>query len=107
MNPIPFEMDQEVLDRLTRRAVREGEEALMLAILEDAIACFKRYALARGAKAQGLFQEAEAWILDEGSDWLFSFENVCESLGLNPKYLRRGLLQWKEKAEVKNAASRS
>lgn len=107
MDPTPFEMDQELLDRLTKRDVREAEEALMLAILEDAIACFQKYALARGGKARALFQEAEDWILDESSDWLFSFENVCEVLGLNPKYVRQGLLQWKKKAELKDAASRS
>ncbi len=107
MDPTPFEMDRELLDRLTRRDVREAEEALMLAILEDGIACFQKYALARGGKAKTLFQEAEDWILDETSDWLFSFENVCEVLGFNPKYMRQGLLQWKKKAELKDAASRS
>ena len=107
MDHTPFEIDKEFLDRLTRRDVREEEQALMLATLEDAIACFQKYALARGGKGIALFQEAEDWILDESSDWLFSFENVCEVLGLNPKYVRQGLLEWKKRADLKDAASRS
>ncbi len=107
MDPTPFEMDQELLDRLTKRNVREAEEALMLAILEDAIDCFQKYSLARRGKGKTLFQDAAEWILDEGSDWLFSFENVCEVLGLNPKYVREGLLEWKQKAALRDAANRS
>jgi hypothetical protein len=26
-----------------------------------------------------------------GNDWIFSFDNVCELLGLDPEYVRRGL----------------
>ncbi len=107
MDPTPLEMDQELLDRLTRRNVREAEEALMLAILEDAIACFQKYSLASPGKGKNLYRDAAEWILDESSDWLFSFENVCEVLGLNPKYVRQGLLGRKKRAELKDAASRS
>jgi len=42
-------------------------------------------------------REAEEWILEESTEWLFSFDNICESLGLHPKYIRGGLHQWKEK----------
>jgi hypothetical protein len=38
-----------------------------------------------------LFQEAEELILEKDSDWFFSFENICETLGF---YHR--LLAWKE-----------
>ena len=30
------------------------------------------------------------------SESLFSFENICETLGLYPDYIRHGLLCWKE-----------
>ena len=29
-----------------------------------------------------------------GSDWVFSFENICETLGLDVGYVRQGLLRW-------------
>jgi len=37
------------------------------------------------------FREVEEWITHEGNEWIFSFDNVCEFLGLDPEYLRRGL----------------
>lgn len=63
--------------------------ALMLAVLEDAIACFE------STKAN-LIQEAEEWI-NSNDDGIFSFNNVCETLGLDPEALRKGLKRWKAK----------
>ena len=39
---------------------------------------------------------AEEWILDKDRSHLFSFDNVCEILGLDPEYMRAGLLRWKD-----------
>jgi hypothetical protein len=74
------------------------EKSLMLAVLEDAIMCFQKYAPAQNSKGKRLFREAEYWILEENSDWLFSFENICTALGLDPNYIRDGLTQLKEKS---------
>src|SRR5438132_7510127 len=68
----------------------------MLAVLEDAIACFQKYIFARDGKGKMLFQEAEEWVQERGNDWLFSFANVCETLGFDPEYLKQGIMQWKE-----------
>ena len=78
-----------------RRSYLEPEQKLMLAVLDNAIACFQNYAFTRDRKAKVLFQEAEDWVQDTNSDWPFSFANVCETLGLDPNYLRQGLAQWK------------
>jgi hypothetical protein len=43
-----------------------------------------------------MFQDAEEWILEKDTDWPFSFETICEVLGLNPDYVRQGLVRWKE-----------
>jgi len=68
----------------------------MLAVLEDAITCFQVHFAARDKQKTRLFREAEEWILlQEKSDWLFSFDNICETLGLNPGYIREGLLRWR------------
>jgi len=84
------------LETYRRKTHLEPEKQLMLAVLEDAIACFQKYLLARDGKGREMFRDAEQWILEEDSQWLFSFENVCETLGYNPAYLRAGLLRWKE-----------
>ena len=73
------------------------EKTLMLAVLEDGIRCFQKYALARNSKGKRLFREAENWILEEDGDWLFSFENICAVWGLDPNYIRHGLIQGREK----------
>ena len=93
--------DCEDIERLFKKTRREKEEALMLAVLEDAIECFQKYVFARNERGKRSFQEAEAWILEKNSDWLFSFHSICEVLELSPDYLRQGLLRWKEaKIEV-------
>lgn len=79
-----------------RKAYLEPEKRLMLAVLEDGIACFQKYIFARDGRGKAMFREAEEWILDGNSDWLFSFENICEVLGFNPQYVRQGLVRWKE-----------
>ena len=63
----------------------------MLAVLEDAIECFKKCAGARDGKRERIFLEVEEWILERDSDWPFSFENICDILDLDPNYIRRGL----------------
>jgi len=72
-----------------------GEKRLMLAVLEDALDCFQKYAAARDGHGQALFDEAHAWIVSNDRGWFFSYENICETLEINPEYLRRGLETWR------------
>ena len=69
---------------------------LMVAVLEDAIACFQAYWLKPSPKNEKLYREADEWIASDSDD-PFSFSNVCENLGINPKWLRQGLFRWKER----------
>jgi hypothetical protein len=89
-------LPDQYLETFRRKLHLEPEKKLMLAVLEDAIACYQKYVFARDGKARILFQETEDWIRDENADWFFSFSNVCETLGFEPAYLRQGLLRWKE-----------
>jgi len=89
-------LDSDFVESEFKKDVREGEEGLMLAVLEDAIETFRMYVLAENKRGKRLFQEAEEWILEKDSDWFFSFENICGVLGLEPNYLRVGLMRWKE-----------
>jgi hypothetical protein len=83
-------------ETLLRKTLFEPEKRLMLAILEDAINCFQDNLLAQDVRSSRLFHEAEEWIVEADSDRVFSFDNVCEALDLNPAYLRQGLLRWME-----------
>jgi len=69
---------------------------LMFAVLEDAVTCFQKHFVARDKIGMSLFREAEEWILLQGKgDWFFSFDYICETLDLNPGYIREGLLRWR------------
>ena len=92
-------------ETVTRKHRLEPEKKLMLAVLEDAVWCFQDNVMARSGKRKKLFDEAEEWILEENSDWLFSFESTCEVLGFNPQYVRQGLLRWKEKKTPKHRSA--
>jgi len=85
------------LETFRRNANLEPERELMLAVLEDTVWCFQKYIFARDSKREGLFRDAEAWIFEGNSDWLFSFENICQLWGLHPQYVRQGLSRWKER----------
>ena len=78
-------------------AVR-GEKRLMLAVLQDALDCFQKYAFAKDSHGRQLFTDANEWISCEDRDWYFSFENICETLEINPAYLRRGVNQWRKQS---------
>lgn len=73
------------------------ERALMLAILEDAVWCFRKNCLVADNRRKIFFREAEDWIFDDDEGGLFSYRNVCEILGIDADYLRLGLIRWKEK----------
>ncbi len=78
-------------------AVR-GEKRLMLAVLQDALDCYQKYAFAKDSHGRQLFADAAEWILCEDGDWYFSFENIGETLDLNPTYLRQGVQHWRRQA---------
>ncbi|MSP39321.1 MAG: hypothetical protein EXR70_12595 [Deltaproteobacteria bacterium] len=80
----------------TRQLPMDPERVLMLAVLRDAVSCFQDHVIARNKPKQSLHREAEEWILDRDCSHLFSFENLCESLGYDPDYMRAGLCRWKE-----------
>lgn len=90
-----------------RKTCLEPEKRLILAMLEDAVTCFQVYLTARGGRGKRMFDEVEEWIMTEHDGWVFSFVNVCEMLGFNPEYVRRGLRQWKQKTLASRANPQS
>ncbi len=97
LDPVLPAQYQETFQRKTHL---EPEKTLMLAVLEDAILCFQRYAGVRNGKTRRLFRDAEDWILEKDSKWFFSFDQICSSLGLEPAYVRHGLIREKEKSRA-------
>src|SRR5262249_60208604 len=69
----------------------ERERLLMLAVLEDAIDCYQKYAHARDPRGRQMFEESREWGLSMDPAWLFSFENIFETLEINAHYVGPGL----------------
>jgi len=63
-----------------------GEARLALAILQDAIQIY-----CKPEASLRLRREAASWLGSSDRSWCFSFERICEALGLEPEYVRRGL----------------
>jgi len=68
-----------------------GERRLLLAVLEEAIRTYQRYALANDHRSVTLFSHVEEWFASEDSEWMFSFVAICDALGLETTFLRAGL----------------
>lgn len=86
------------------RAVGPGhsapaELALMRAVLQDAILCYLGRAKRRRVDSRILSREAEHWIRVRDWESPFSFNNVCEALGLCHESTRRTILAWKDDPE--------
>jgi len=99
-------LPQQFFQALRTKGHADGERRLMIAVLEDAVNCFMKQLHATDPKARQLFLDAEEWIAAEDRTWFFSFENVCETLDLDPEYLREGLFKWRaaERRRVGDAA---
>ena len=85
----------------------ERERRLMLAVLEDAIDCFQKYAHTEDLRGKQLFSESYEWIMSADKRWLFSFENICQIVDMNPDYIRQGLHRWREERTTASPAAKS
>lgn len=74
----------------TVRLPAEGERRLLQAVLEDGIALVisSREALDAGRRPTLAELEARDWMASTARDWLFSFESICQTLGVSPSAVR-------------------
>jgi hypothetical protein len=73
---------------------------LMLAVLEDAIFCFQKFPAAQDLRQKIMFRDAKNWLWSDRLDWPFSYRNVCDVLGIDANYLRRGLVRGQESCPI-------
>jgi hypothetical protein len=69
-----------------------GERELMRAVLEDAIRCLAGEVGPSRERPQ-LAAEARGWVMSFDTQWPFSFDNLCDALGVEAGVLRAKLLR--------------
>ena len=84
------QVDVLTVDQWNGTPCLQPEKTLMFAVLLDAVECFQKYA---GHEANRLFKDTDEWIFEDDPEWPFSFINICEAVGMDPEYLRKGLSQ--------------
>ena len=84
-----------------------GEQRLMAAILEDAIAVYSKSSAPKGSKARQILRETERWLRSKDRTWTFSFLRVCEMLSLDPVAIRRTLRERRDRQSAAQVASQT
>ncbi len=69
---------------------------LMGGILADAVRTFQRNFDAKSPIKRQEFREARFWIFHDKADGPFSFEDVCDALGIDSRRLRSLILTWEK-----------
>jgi hypothetical protein len=72
------------------------EKRLLLAVLEEAVGTYQRYASAPrlDRRNRAALADVEAWFASDDSLWLYSFVAICDAVGLDATYVRSGLGMW-------------
>jgi hypothetical protein len=74
--------------------VELGVKVLMLAVLEDALATYKRGAVSSVPSQQADARRVEAWAESNAADGPFAFLNVCRAAGASPAHIRDHMAAW-------------
>ena len=77
--------------RLQRSSAWTGEQRLIAAILEDAVAVCRKPEVPKSSKARHILRETLRWLRSNDRRWTFSFLRICETLDLEPSAIRRGI----------------
>ncbi len=87
-----FLVPVQFFDLTRRRSMPDGETRLVFAVLEDAVRCYVKTVNSSRRCDLEQFDEVQRWFHAEaGSRSPFSFEYVCDVLGIEPASLRSRL----------------
>ena len=74
-------------------SIHNANDSLTLAVLEEAVQTFQRGIRSSDPQLRKQFLEVSRWVASDDRNSPFAFENICERLGLDPGYIRRGLAE--------------
>jgi len=84
-------MPVQILDRSFQGAELQPEKRLQLAVLTDATMTYAHYAGSTADQECAVVAELDAWFASDAAAGPFSFVAICDSLGFDAGYIRRGL----------------
>jgi hypothetical protein len=87
-----------------RAAPLSGVKTLLVALLEEAIACL--FAGIGNTQARAEAVRAERWIRSRDTSFAFAFESICDALDLDAEALRQQILRQSAGAAKKPARAR-
>ena len=93
-------LPEQLGDRPFGGARIQPEKRLQVAVLADAVLTFRRWLGVEQPRPGRLFAEVDGWFASEDADGPFTFITICDSLGFDPTYIRRGLSQWRTGVEA-------
>jgi hypothetical protein len=101
MNPIDELLAHHIVtpsqyyDSRRRSATDDALQRLMLAVMVDALECMSYRGLGNGSAAgRKAAMEADRWIEEENDDYPFSFNSICDVLGIDAQSLRKAVGAW-------------
>lgn len=78
------------------KSAETPERRLVAAILSDAVDCYLRDCFTKNRHRKRSFREAEEWFFKSDDYGVFSLENVCGILNIDPGYIRRSLKEFEQ-----------
>ena len=85
-------------DRVRERRDHDPERRLLFAVLENAVDDYRKALASRRGDRD--LRELEEWFESRDTSWFCSFQNICDVLGLDAEYMRRGLRAWNPQTRV-------
>ena len=79
-----------------------GERRLMAALLADGVEAYIGRSLSQRI-GESKHSEVQDWVESRDPGYVFSFDNVCTCLGIDPEYLRIGLARYVQTVRDKRA----
>src|SRR4029077_16950585 len=81
----------------------EPDRSIRTGILADAVSCLLTDLHRSNLRQRKQYEEAKAWVTaNEESECIFSFKNIFEVFGMDPSYLRRGLIRLKPSSPIRS-----
>jgi hypothetical protein len=101
---------EQFAERTRPASADRPEMRLMVAVMENGIATYLRYAtearIPAKRRARRLFGEAKAWVESDDTSWPYSFANLCMALGFDVSQMRKGLGTLQDNVPVERTSSR-